>query len=124
MRDGVKIAVDVMRPKDVAVDIKLPTILIMARYWRSFALRGFSPQIERLLGHATRYPISSLPMAMQWLRWIPAARGLHTALLPIRTTCRKSRITARWLIGSSASHGQMAKSAPRESPTKAQPLSC
>ena len=50
MRDGVKIAVDVMRPKDVPVDIQLPTILIMARYWRSFALRGFSPSNRAPIG--------------------------------------------------------------------------
>ncbi len=39
MRDGTKIAIDVCLPKDLATSSKLPAILIMARYWRSFALR-------------------------------------------------------------------------------------
>jgi uncharacterized protein len=43
MRDGVKIAVDVIRPESTAEEAKFPTILIMARFWRSFALRGFKP---------------------------------------------------------------------------------
>ena len=43
MRDGVNIAVDVIRPKGVADDVRLPTILFIARYWRSFALRGIAP---------------------------------------------------------------------------------
>lgn len=40
MRDGVKIAVDVIRPEVASADYQFPTILIMARFWRSFALRG------------------------------------------------------------------------------------
>jgi uncharacterized protein len=43
MRDGVKIAVDVVRPESASGDTRFPTILFMARFWRSFALRGFKP---------------------------------------------------------------------------------
>jgi predicted acyl esterase len=43
MSDGGRIAVDVLRPRNAPVDLKLPAILIIARYWRSFALRGFAP---------------------------------------------------------------------------------
>ncbi|MGW8225786.1 MAG: CocE/NonD family hydrolase, partial [Anaerolineales bacterium] len=39
MRDGIKIAVDLCLPKDLPGDNKIPAILIMARYWRSFSLR-------------------------------------------------------------------------------------
>ena len=39
MRDGVKIAIDLCLPKDLPAETKLPAILIMARYWRSFATR-------------------------------------------------------------------------------------
>jgi putative CocE/NonD family hydrolase len=39
MRDGVKIAVDLCLPKDLPAESKIPAILIMARYWRSFATR-------------------------------------------------------------------------------------
>ncbi len=35
MRDGVKIAVDVILPKDLAPGKKIPAILMMTRYWRS-----------------------------------------------------------------------------------------
>jgi hypothetical protein len=43
MRDGVKIAVDVNLPKDLPAGDKIPAILIMARYWRSFQLRMEQP---------------------------------------------------------------------------------
>ncbi len=39
MRDGVQIAIDVILPKDLPADAKIPAILVMARYWRSFDLR-------------------------------------------------------------------------------------
>jgi putative CocE/NonD family hydrolase len=39
MRDGVQIAIDVILPKDLPADIKIPAIMVMARYWRSFDLR-------------------------------------------------------------------------------------
>src|SRR6185295_13577996 len=35
MRDGVKIAVDIMLPKGLGKDAKLPTILDITRYWRN-----------------------------------------------------------------------------------------
>jgi uncharacterized protein len=43
MRDGVKIAVDVICPESASGDTRFPTILFMTRFWRSFALRGFKP---------------------------------------------------------------------------------
>ncbi|HEX6305154.1 MAG TPA: CocE/NonD family hydrolase [Anaerolineales bacterium] len=39
MQDGVKIALDVMMPADLPAGVKLPTIMVIARYWRSFELR-------------------------------------------------------------------------------------
>ena len=35
MRDGVKIAVQVVLPKDLPADQKLPAVLVMTRYWRA-----------------------------------------------------------------------------------------
>src|SRR5258708_2892476 len=35
MRDGVKIAVDIVLPKPLAADERLPAIMNMTRYWRS-----------------------------------------------------------------------------------------
>jgi uncharacterized protein len=56
MSDGARIAVDVLRPRDAPADLKLPAILIIARYWRSFALRGFAPR-----GRAPIGPRHALP---------------------------------------------------------------
>lgn len=39
MRDGVQLAIDVILPKDLPAAAKIPAILVMARYWRSFDLR-------------------------------------------------------------------------------------
>ena len=35
MPDGVKIAADVILPKDLSADTKLPTVLTQTRYWRA-----------------------------------------------------------------------------------------
>src|SRR5436189_2383349 len=35
MRDGVKIAIDLILPKPLTAEDKLPTIMHMTRYWRS-----------------------------------------------------------------------------------------
>jgi uncharacterized protein len=35
MPDGVKIAADVILPRDLSADTKLPTILTQTRYWRA-----------------------------------------------------------------------------------------
>ena len=35
MRDGVKIAVQVVLPKDLPADQKLPAVMVMTRYWRA-----------------------------------------------------------------------------------------
>jgi putative CocE/NonD family hydrolase len=43
VRDGVKIAVDVILPQDLPPGDEIPAILITARYWRSFQLRMQQP---------------------------------------------------------------------------------
>lgn len=50
MRDGVPLAVDVMLPKDRPATLRLPAILIIARYWRSFAMRMPWPPTRAPLG--------------------------------------------------------------------------
>ncbi len=50
MRDGVRIAIDVVRPGTAPADAKVPTILFIARYWRSFALRGLAPSNRAPMG--------------------------------------------------------------------------
>lgn len=56
MSDSVRIAVDVMRPRSAPTDIRLPAILIIARYWRSFALRGFAPRNRAPIGPRQPWP--------------------------------------------------------------------
>jgi predicted acyl esterase len=41
MRDGVRIALDIVAPADAAPNERLPTVLSMTRYWR--AERGAGP---------------------------------------------------------------------------------
>ena len=43
MRDGVKIAIDVNLPRDPPAGARIPAVLIMARYWRSFEMRISQP---------------------------------------------------------------------------------
>jgi putative CocE/NonD family hydrolase len=39
MRDGVKIAVDVVLPKNLSSDAKIPTVILQTRYWRADEFR-------------------------------------------------------------------------------------
>lgn len=55
MRDGTRIAIDVMRPRSAPADVTLPTILIIARYWRSFQLRGIAPPNKPPIGPRDRW---------------------------------------------------------------------
>lgn len=43
MRDGVKVAIDVNLPQGLLTGARIPAILIMARYWRSFETRVEQP---------------------------------------------------------------------------------
>ena len=45
MPDGVKIAADVILPKELTADTKLPTALTQTRYWR--ATEGRQPSADR-----------------------------------------------------------------------------
>ncbi len=46
MRDGVKIAIDIVLPKNLPAREKIPAILYLTRYWRSY---GFKPWIGWIL---------------------------------------------------------------------------
>ncbi len=50
MRDGVKLAIDISLPKELPAGEKIPALLIMARYWRSFALRPGTPPNKAPMG--------------------------------------------------------------------------
>jgi predicted acyl esterase len=59
MPNGVKIAMDVLLPKHLPNDEKLPTLMVMARYWRSMQLRIPSPPNK-----APFVNIKPIPMCM------------------------------------------------------------
>lgn len=50
MRDGVKIAIDIMLPADRANDERFPCLMLMARYWRSMSLIIPSPPNKAPIG--------------------------------------------------------------------------
>jgi putative CocE/NonD family hydrolase len=50
MRDGVQIAIDVMLPAGLAPGRRVPTLMIMARYWRSLELRLPAPPNKAPVG--------------------------------------------------------------------------
>jgi putative CocE/NonD family hydrolase len=50
MRDGVRIAIDVNLPVGVPDGQNLPTLMILTRYWRSFALRVPAPPAKVPMG--------------------------------------------------------------------------
>jgi predicted acyl esterase len=50
MRDGIKVAVDILLPKGLKTGVGLPTILVMTRYWRSFELRIPAPPKKAPIG--------------------------------------------------------------------------
>ncbi len=79
MRDGIKIAIDVLLPKDLPMGEKLPTVMVMARYWRSMQLIMPSPPNKAPIG-----PRENVP---DWL----LARGFAVVIGDIR--------------GAGASHG-------------------
>ena len=65
MRDGVKLAVDVLLPKNLAAAEKIPAILIYTRYWRLMELRApfkwflkpeqMSSRLSKLVPYFTRH---------------------------------------------------------------------
>jgi putative CocE/NonD family hydrolase len=56
MRDGVNIAIDVLLPKNLPTGTKLPTIMVMARYWRSMELRMPNPPNKAPIGPREAIP--------------------------------------------------------------------
>jgi len=40
MRDGVKIAIDVVLPRNLPPDAKIPTLIYQTRYWRAQEIRA------------------------------------------------------------------------------------
>ncbi len=56
MRDGVKLAVDVYKPKGMKADAKLPTLIHQTRYWRAPELRWpFKMFSDGLLGRMGKF---------------------------------------------------------------------
>lgn len=51
MRDGVKLALDVVRPTVEGVDTMRESILVMARYWRGLKGQASNPWADLLVPH-------------------------------------------------------------------------
>lgn len=62
MRDGIQIAVDVMLPADLPPTERVPAIMVMARYWRSFELRTADPPKKALIGPRQEIPDFLIPL--------------------------------------------------------------
>jgi putative CocE/NonD family hydrolase len=73
MRDGVQIAVDVLLPWDLEPHERLPAVLTMTRYWRSFELR--IPEPRRRAPIAPREPLADDLVARGFAMVVVDARG-------------------------------------------------
>ncbi|MBW4438484.1 MAG: CocE/NonD family hydrolase [Pleurocapsa minor GSE-CHR-MK-17-07R] len=73
MRDGTQIAIDLMLPADRAADTRLPVIMIMARYWRSMAMRVPDRPNKALIG--PREPIVDFLIPRGFAVVVVDARG-------------------------------------------------
>lgn len=62
MRDGVQIAVDVLLPADLPEGVRLPVVMVMARYWRSFELRMPDQPNKALIGPRENVPDFLVPL--------------------------------------------------------------
>ncbi len=73
MRDGTQIAVDLLLPLGLEPDKRIPVVLIMTRYWRSFELRGSDP--PRRAPIAPREPLADDLIVRGFAMVIVDARG-------------------------------------------------
>ena len=73
MRDGTQIAVDVLLPLDLAVGVRLPVVLTMTRYWRSFELR--IPEPPKRAPIAPREPLADDLVLRGFAMMMVDARG-------------------------------------------------
>lgn len=74
MRDGSQIAVDVLLPADLDPGARLPVVLTMTRYWRSFELRIPEPPNKALI--APRESLADDLVLRGFAMVIVDARGL------------------------------------------------
>ena len=73
MRDGTQIAIDLLLPLDLAAGARLPVVLTMTRYWRSFELR--TPQPPKKAPIAPREPLADELVLRGFAMIIVDARG-------------------------------------------------
>lgn len=83
MRDGTKIAVDVLLPAELPAGERLPVVMIMARYWRSMALRIPEPPNKAPIG--PREDIADDLLARGFAVVIVDARGTGASFGTSRT---------------------------------------
>jgi uncharacterized protein len=110
MRDGVRIAVDVIRPRSAPAYLKLPTILIIARYWRSFALRGFAPPNRAPIGPRQPLPDFLVPHGYAVVAMDTRGSGASTGSTPYPFSEREIedyREVVDWIIHQPWSDGHV-----------------
>jgi hypothetical protein len=110
MRDGARIAVDVMRPRSAPADVKLPTILLIARYWRSFALRGFALPNRAPIGPRQPLPDFLVPHGYGIVAMDTRGSGASTGSTPYPFSDREIedyREVVDWIIRQPWSDGQV-----------------
>jgi uncharacterized protein len=110
MSDGTKIAVDVMRPGDADPKTRLPTILIIARYWRSFALRGPAPRNRAPIGPRKALPDFLLARGYAVVIADSRGSGASTGATPYPFNddeLRDYRELVDWIIGQTWSDGSV-----------------
>jgi uncharacterized protein len=99
MPDGVKIAADVILPRDLSVDTKLPAILTQTRYWR--APEGRQPSVESRYWINHGYAIVSTDV-----RGTGASFGRWTAPWS-RDEIRDMGGVVKWIVAQTWSNGKV-----------------
>ncbi len=108
MRDGTRIAVDVMLPRGLDPGERLPAVLIMARYWRSIRLRIPEPRGRAFIG--PRDGIADYLLARGFAVVVVDARGTGASLGVSRYPFAPDELedyaeVARWIRGQPWSNG-------------------
>lgn len=110
MRDGVQIAIDVMLPANLEVDARIPTIMIMARYWRSMSLHLPDPPNKAFIG--TREPLPDYLIPRGFAVVVVDARGTGASTGVNAYPWSEDELldyaeVAKWLVAQTWSNGNI-----------------
>lgn len=98
MQDGTHIAIDVMKPAGLSPEARIPTVMIMARYWRSFEMRVPDRPNKAFIG-------AREPIADDLLAW-----GFAVVVVDGRGTGASTGVSLYpWSTQELADHGEVAR---------------